>query len=350
MKINFVIPSTVLGGGVRVVFQYANFLTYRGHDVVIYVPKIFWPNHEGIPNLKTSIANTIKRRKKVPWFSCDFKIELATLISNKYIRDADATIATAWYTAKDVYNLNENKGKKFYFIQDYEVANDGADREQVEKTYTFPMKKIVIAKWLEKVVYDISKEHSKIIQNGIPDSEFIDCEKKHNTKKTVIMLGNMAEHKGGKNGLEILKDIQQRYDIRVIIFAAFPVKNLPETFEFYLRPERKKLMNLYEQSDICLFPSMREGWGLIVTEAMAQKCAVVGNNTGAVSEIGIAEKNMLINYDFTNEGLKKLIVRLVNDEELLIKIQNGGFETAKEMKQSIQNKKFEEFLLKEIEM
>ena len=77
MKINIVIPSTVLGGGVRVLFLYSNYLVQNGHDVVIYVPMLAYSNQRGKPNIKTSIANTFKRRTVVNWFDCQFKIKLA---------------------------------------------------------------------------------------------------------------------------------------------------------------------------------------------------------------------------------------------------------------------------------
>lgn len=327
------------------VFQYANYLEEQGHDVVVYVPKIFWPNHEGLPNIRTSLANTFKRGTKVAWYECYFPIKLATLISDRYIRDADATFATAWHTAKDVSSLSDSKGKKYYFIQDYEVSDDCADKEKVEATYRLPLNKIVIAKWLDKIVYDVSGEHATVLYNGVSDNEYIVGEKQVNNPKAVIMLGNMAPHKGGENGLKVLKKVQEKYNIRVIVYASKPIENLPKSFEFYYQPERKKLMRLYDEADICLFPSIREGWGLIVTEAMAHKCAIVGNYTGAVAELGVNEENMLITSDFELSTLEEALERVLCDEKLLRKIQEQGYETVKELKNSQQCKMFEQLLI-----
>ena len=41
-------------------------------------------------------------------------------LKNKYIRDAEFAIATAWPTAYDVNSLEQIKGRKIYFVQDYE--------------------------------------------------------------------------------------------------------------------------------------------------------------------------------------------------------------------------------------
>lgn len=345
MKINFIIPSTVLGGGVRMVFRYANALIHMGHDVVVYVPMVFWPNRAGIPNIKTSIANTFKRGTRVPWFKCDFPIRLAFLIRDPYIRDADVTVATAWYTAKDVFLLSPSKGKKAYFIQGYEVNDQKTNVAEVNHTFTYPMYRIVIAKWLDEIVFSICGEHAKIIYNGTEDSEFLVGDKPLQKKKTVIMLGNMAEHKGGRKGVNLLKNVQDKYGIRVILYGVAPIENLPENFEFYLQPERKKLMQLYTEADICLFPSIQEGWGLTVTEAMAHKCAIVGNNTGAVKEICQNKVNAIVNEDFDFAHLQDLLEELIKDEDLLVKLQNAGYETALKLKGSTQEKIMEQYFL-----
>lgn len=66
-------------------------------------------------------------------------------ISNNSIRDADVTIATAWPTAFEVNKLAEPKGKKFYFIQDYEIWDNA---EIGKKSYQLPLNKIVISTWI----------------------------------------------------------------------------------------------------------------------------------------------------------------------------------------------------------
>lgn len=348
MRINFVIPSTVLGGGVRMVFSYANYLASQGHDIVVYVPKIFaWEDIQGGKvNVKTSIANTFKRGTRVNWYDCHFPIILANRISDKYIRDADITVATAWYTARNVAMLSPSKGKKAYFIQDYEVCKDGTNRELVEATYSLGLYNVTIARWLDDIVSKITGYKTTVILNGIADEEFFHGVKKINNPKAIIMLGNMAEHKGTQNGIEVLKRMQEKYGVRVIIYAAVPSEKIPESFEFYCQPKREKLMQLYTEADICLFPSIREGWGLIVTEAMAHQCAVVGNRTGAVSEIGKDRENMMITPDMKIESLERCLEEVMNDDDLLTRIQLGGYETACCLKNSIQFRKFEECLWK----
>ena len=83
MRINIVVPSTVLGGGLRVIFTYANYFVDKGHDVIVYIPKLFsWCDidNEKI-NYKTSLANTFKRRTKIAWFDNKFDVKLVLKIN-----------------------------------------------------------------------------------------------------------------------------------------------------------------------------------------------------------------------------------------------------------------------------
>ena len=40
MKVNIILPSDGLSGGVRIIYKYAEMLQQGGHDVQIYIPLI----------------------------------------------------------------------------------------------------------------------------------------------------------------------------------------------------------------------------------------------------------------------------------------------------------------------
>lgn len=343
MKINFVVPSTVLGGGIRVIFLYSNYLVSKGHDVVVYVPMLAYRPGKNFPIIKTSIANTFKRGTKVSWMECSFKVKLAFCIRDKFIRDADVTIASAWFTADDVYHLSPRKGKKAYFIQDYEIWNQ--DENKVDATYRLNMNRIVITKALKELLYNKFKVDSTVIYNGLFESEYIQTEKIMNKKRSIIMLCNVASYKGGRKGIEILERIRQKYDARIILFGINKPGGIPENFEFYVQPERKKLIALYQASDILLFPSLQEAWGLTAMEAMASKCAVVGNNTGCLKELCTdGEEALIEEFDF--DGLERKVEQLINDDELLRMIQENGYQLALKLKWENSFEKLENYLFK----
>jgi glycosyltransferase involved in cell wall biosynthesis len=351
VKINIVVPSTVLGGGIRVIFQYSNFLVSQGHDVIIYVPMLAYTNKRGIPNLKTSIANTFKRGTRVNWFDCKFQVKLALAIKNPFIRDADLTIASAWFTAPDVSELGPSKGKKVYFIQGYEYWGQ-KNKEVVYATYQLKMNRIVITNGLKELLKKQFGVESTVIYNGHAQNEYLDGEKIGNKKKCIIMLytkDNQSNLKGMRQAIQLLKNLYHKYGIRIILFGIRNPCDLPEYFEFYEQPVRESLISLYQQADIYLFPSLQEGWGLPVIEAMANKCAVVGNNTGCLKELCTDGKEALIvdNFDFAE--LQSKVETLINDEAVLRRIQNNGYKLAKTLKWEESFNKFENYLKSIIE-
>ena len=143
----------------------------------------------------------------------------------------------------------------------------------------------------------------------------------------------------------VLKKAQEKYNCRIILYGVRQIPDIPESFEFYQQPKRELLMKLYSEADICLFPSIREGWGLTVTEAMAHKCAIVGNNTGIVLEICEDGKTALISESKTAKDLKNKLFKVIEDEKLMKKLQDNGYELAKKYAFSNQSKLFEEYLL-----
>ncbi len=341
MKINVILPFTSLTGGIKVVFMYCNFLVEKGYDVICYVPKIPYRFNLSLLNYtKSFIKNCILYDQKSRWFDRKFEIKSVIKINNKNIREADITIATAWPTAVDLARLDDKKGKKVYFIQAYETFS--GKKEEVDLTYKLNLNNIVVTKNLHDFLYDNFNTQSEIIYNGLDESEFIKGDKKTNTRKTILMLVDSSINKGSKEGVEILKNLQLKYDINIILFGVKKPSYISNEFDFYELPSREELISLYQKSDIYLFTSKYESWGLPVLEAMSNKCAVVGMDTGVISEFGIDGKNCIMgsNYEELYKGLEQL---LVNDD-LLCSIQNNGYQLSIKFNWKYSYIKFEKYL------
>ena len=127
MKVNFIVPEIARSGGMRVIFEYAGRLNKKGHDVVLYTPVIPFDLYKGLANRefrKYRIKYAIKillNKNLIPEniFPYDFKIMYVPQISDMFIRNADAVIATSWTSSYFVDRLNISKGKKSYLVQDF---------------------------------------------------------------------------------------------------------------------------------------------------------------------------------------------------------------------------------------
>lgn len=323
MKINFIAPSTstVMGGGIRVIFRHANYLAEHGHDVMVYVPMIYCIGKKF--NIKTTIANSITRRARLDWMKHSFRTKAAFRITDTFIRDADVTIATAWHTAPAVNKLSARKGAKVYFVQAYEIWNQ--DEREVDATYKMDMYRIVITNKLRTLLKTKFGVDSAIVYNGHDSKEYLHGEKTVNTPRTIMMLWNSAYYKGSSEALKVLYMLHDKYGFNVTLFSVEPQPaGLPEYVTFYHRPERRKLIELYRQADIYLFPSLNESWGLPVMEAMANKCAVVGMCTGMLEDVCEDGKQALIVENGNYKELEAKTARLLEDESLMCRLQDVG--------------------------
>src|SRR3990170_6085475 len=135
MRITFILPTTGDSaiGGVRVVCEYANRLKEKGHIVKVVYPLIhprIGPRFS-LRNVRFQAEMTwhdLKRGKKISWFTLKAELVRIPTISPKFVKlveklvpDAEAVIATSWETAYFVNKLAEKKGRKFYFVQHYEI-------------------------------------------------------------------------------------------------------------------------------------------------------------------------------------------------------------------------------------
>lgn len=334
MKINFILPFTLLTGGIKVIFEYANRLHDRGHDIVCYVPMLAYKfNNHGfkgvLRRVKSSLGNTFKRRNKVDWFDLKVPIKLVPLINNLFVRDADVTIATAWPTAYSVSKLNKFKGEKYYFIQHYEIWS--GPKSLVDCSYKLPLKRLVIAKWLKDLMEkEFRVEVTAVIPNGIDFTKFFNDNKIFNKEKVILMMYHPLEWKGYKDGLKAFEIAKEKHpELKLRLFGLKKGNDIPDYAEFYENPSIDVLRKLYSTSDIFVFPSWTEGWGLPPMEAMACKCAVVATNVGCIREIGTHKETAMICEPRDIYGLASNVLELVENEELLRKISFSGFEKVK---------------------
>ena len=324
MIINFVLPSIGASGGIDVVYKYVELLTLRGHDVCVYKELCASNMHRyqsKLKNLIHQIYCSVKAVVKKDDYQHDVD-RYVWFLSDKTVRDADITIATAWPTAFKVANLSESKGKKYYFIQDYETWDNA---ELVKQSYKLPLNKIVISSWINSCLkMDLGIGPFPIVYNGIDLNLFHPVEvKKQNDKINFLMLNHTLPKKGVKYGIEAYEKVVMNHpNCKLRMFGMCGPENLPEYVEYYQNPSKDKLLELYSMSDIFIFSSVEEGWGLTPLEAMACGCVVVGTNVGFVPDLGRHKENMMISEPRDIGGMVDNIEDLLKNPKLMQEIKN----------------------------
>ena len=335
MKINILLPFFIdhPGGGIKVMYQYANQLADRGHDVVIYhSSKTCWTHQTPLINLKFWKRYLLQRLRVIikltrpTWFLLNNSIKSFTIakVSNHLIRDADIIFSTWWATAIEVAELDLRKGKKFNLIQD-----DGSHipeyRELIYQSYKLPINYITISKHLQSLFIKRTGKIIPLIPNAVdPNQFYISKTIETRIATTIIMLYSESEGKGSKYGLDALKMVSVKYpSLNVKLFGVhdIPPQNLPHNFTYQYKPAN--LDELYNESAIFISPSLQEGWGLPPMGAMACGCACVC--TRIEGHIDFMDDHTTLFVEPRNSGaMADAILKLIEDNDLRVRLAYAG--------------------------
>jgi glycosyltransferase-like protein len=89
------------------------------------------------------------------------------------------------------------------------------------------------------------------------------------------------------------------------------------------------LTTLYRAADVLAFPSLKEGWGLVVLEAQASGTPVVASDIGVFHEYLVDKQNALLVAPDDPAALGQAMVRAVTDRALAAILRAGGLATAR---------------------
>lgn len=351
MKINIIIPEPGHSGGIQMIFHYASYMVEKGHDVIVYYPACgYYTGWKKILFFK-SIWRYAKEYK-IPgkWYrEKNFQIIKPFIISDATIREADIVIATAWQTAYMVNRLKPSKGKKIYFIQDFETWGTDEINEKVKNSYRLPFEeRVVVSTALkERILLEIGVD-SKVVCNGVEECFLVSSKKNYN--KVVIGMPYREERgndiKNCTLGLEVLAHIKEQYpQVEIITFGFCKPDRWSETILFYENPSREELVELYRKMTIFYVPSVYEGWGLPAMEAMAQGNCVIGADSGVIREIGKDMDNCVILSNARNlEETVNKICELIENVRLVSEIGKKARKIVSQMSEIRSAEKFENIL------
>ena len=333
MKINIYLPQIYRGiaGGYKVVYQYANYLVKQGHDVCIYYDLKDGENSKKIPKKLSIIIRRLLFINYPNWFKLDENViqRAVNHYDNKTVRDADVSIATAPKTAYDVYNLNEAKGKKIYFIQGYENW-DGTSEEYLHESYKLGLTNIVISKWLKDIVYKITNKEPYLLENGIDLEIFKEIPEISRDDKTIAMIYHDNYNKGCQYGIEALERVKKEIpEVKAILYSGLKKpKRLPNWIDYRQNLNEKEVVEVLNQSSIFMCTSLFEGFGLPGLESMACGCALITTKCQGPEAYANENNSILCDIEDSN-ALYEAIKELITNEKKKNSILKEGIKTIK---------------------
>lgn len=357
MNITFILPGYPWKpiGGYRVVYEYANHLAARGHDIAVVHAREL-PNWKPVDSRhavgwlrgKAAKMRNVIFTPSVSWQPIDARVKMLYVPSPsaRYIPDGDAVFATFWPLAENVMQYTDSKGKKFHLVMDFYPYL--GTKEQIENAWGFPCRKVTISVWLRDMVLKSGASHDDVVSIpvGIEQKRF--CVKKpvESRKNVIAMMVHPAVYKAAEDGIKALEVVKRKSgDVTLICFGSFPRHSaLPSWAEYRRNVSEDALVGIYNEAKIFVSSSLMEGFALPPAEAMACGCAVAATDSGGIREFAEHEKTALLSPPGNPDALAENILRLLEDDTLRLKLAKAGHEKIKEFTWERSADKLEAFL------
>jgi glycosyltransferase involved in cell wall biosynthesis len=200
--------------------------------------------------------------------------------------------------------------------------------------------------------YDIPEKDIVTIHEGVNTDEFSinDREKMVIRKKVRSSLGlsdrtfmllfvsNEFKRKGLDIVLESLNAVKNRMDFKLVVVgkdnpqkfaSAIGKYGLRDNIIFTGTVSDEKLKSYYFSSDVFIFPTRHDAFGMVITEAMASGLPVITSNFAGASEIITNYKDGIVVDSFDPQKYAEAILRLHDDESLRKSLGDRAAKTAK---------------------
>jgi glycosyltransferase involved in cell wall biosynthesis len=156
------------------------------------------------------------------------------------------------------------------------------------------------------------------------------------TQRFVLVVGNLASHKN-LPALSALASMLAERGIRLVItggiggsaFQSVSHIKLPQPALYVGRVADGELKALYQSASCFVFPSLYEGFGLPVVEAMATGCPVVAADIPVLREL--FEGSVLFCDPRSPADIAARVIQLLYDHDLQSKLRTAGLDLTRDM-------------------
>ena len=198
---------------------------------------------------------------------------------------------------------------------------------------------IYISHYVKDFYEDITKKcKNKVIIDNAGNHI---CEYKARKKGSICNIVSVAGLNEMKNVFmyaEIGKKLKEKgvkFSLKVVgngpLYNKLKEKIMSYNIEDYVKLEGKQInpKPYYEEADIYIHPADKEGFGIVVPEAMSSGLPVIVSNKGGLPELVNNMEDGIIVDAYNPEEWADAIIDLYNDRGLYEKLSKNGYETYK---------------------
>jgi trehalose synthase len=230
------------------------------------------------------------------------------------------------------------------FLKEFILKYDGAifSSEEYKKDDIYLDQKII-----HPVIDPLSPKNMELSENVI--SKYLKKFGVPTDKPLLTQISRFDKWKDPEGVIEVFKLVKQKVDCRLVLCGSMATDD-PEGVKIFEKVKKKAnrsietgdvhlitsenniLVNaLQRRSDVIIQKSIREGFGLVISEALWKERPVVASNVGGIPLQIVDGVNGFLVDPFNNEGFADRIVEI-------IKHPNIGKEIGKKGKESVRKK------------
>lgn len=174
----------------------------------------------------------------------------------------------------------------------------------------------------------------------IPFEKNSDCKELKDRKRTLLFVGTIEKRKGLMfllEALNYLKEQNYKYSLYVVGKVVDVdyynqlkcyVQNHDIVVHFLGRVSSEKLNELYNTSKLFVFPSLLEGFGMVMVEAFAHGMPVVCFNNSAMPYVVTSRHNGLVVKNKSTDEFAQSIKEIMSDDNYWNKLSINAKLTA----------------------
>lgn len=181
---------------------------------------------------------------------------------------------------------------------------------------------ICVSHYLSKVTRELGVNPSKIyvVPDGVDTSQFYPVAK--TTQPNLLYVGALTEKKGVQFLIQALPRILTYFkETRLVIVGDGPFKNplarlvdslqINRQVEFVGNQPQNQVRSLMQQSRLVILPSLSEGLGVVLLEALATGTPCIGTRVGGIPDIITPEVGLLVEPE-DSQALGEAVLTVLN--------------------------------------
>jgi glycosyltransferase involved in cell wall biosynthesis len=321
-------PPDVAGGGEIAVYETAKRLMQHGVEIKVLTtgnPKI--KEYNGIQTIRLPIPRYLMNILAIPWI-IKYARDVDLIHTNNYNACFPSFIAAKLLRKPIVCHVHEVYSKKWFSMRGFILGALSMLVERFQVCHSYD-KFIFFSEHMRNsaVKIGIPLEKTEVIKPGVDFKKFKVAKK----EPYVLFVGNLIRRKGLDYLIEVAKELS--YVKFLIVGRGKEKKRLeamaPENVKFLGYVSEKKLVDLYAKALIFCLPSLGEGFGLVLLEAMASGCAIVST--------------IPLDYEGFKVGMGN-VDQLVNSIDWLIKNQKEAKKMGKRNREKVKEYDWDKFI------